>query len=133
MRKKAALWTTLALLGVLVLFCISYRPTHPPKARLQRAGGVNTVRSVSMTLTALLSAEEAKTMAMRLANGKASTVYHCQPFRDGQPSRFAAGQWVWVGQQGFGRGDIQATVELATDGSTNSVDLKLLDSQYPLP
>jgi len=86
-----------------------------------------------MTPTALLSAEEAKTMAMRLANGKAFTLYHCQPFRDGQPSRFAAGQWVWVGQQGFGRGDIQATVELAADGSTNSVNLKLLDSQYPPP
>jgi hypothetical protein len=39
-----------------------------------------------------LTAEQAKTVAMRLANDKASTLYHCQPFRDGQPARFVAGQ-----------------------------------------
>jgi hypothetical protein len=50
MRKKAALWTTLALVGVLVLFYISYGLTHPARARAQRIGGVNSVRSVSMTL-----------------------------------------------------------------------------------
>jgi len=76
-----------------------------------------------------LTAERAKTVAMRLANDKAFTLYHCQPFRDGQPARFVAGQWVWIDLQGFGHGDIQATVQLAANGSTNSVDLKLLDSQ----
>ena len=79
--------------------------------------------------SASLTAEQAKTVAMRLANDKASALYHCQPFRDGQPARFVAGQWVWVDLQGFGHSDIQATVELAADGSTNSVDLKLLDSR----
>ena len=83
--------------------------------------------------SASLTAEQAKTVAMRLANDKAFTLYHCQPFRDGQPARFVAGQWVWVDLQGFGHGDIQATVELAADGSTNSVDLKLLDSRNLLP
>jgi uncharacterized protein YcfL len=77
---------------------------------------------------ASLTAEQAKTVAMRLANDKAFTLYHCQPFRDGQPARLVAGHWVWVDQQGFGLGDIQATVELAADGSTHSVDLKLLVS-----
>jgi hypothetical protein len=76
-----------------------------------------------------LTAERAKTVAMRLANDKAFTLYHCQPFPDGQPARFVAGQWLWIDLQGFGHGDIQATVQLAADGSTNSVDLKLLDSQ----
>jgi len=83
--------------------------------------------------SASLTAEQAKTVAMRLANDKVSTLYHCQPFRDGQAARFVAGQWVWVDLQGFGHGDIQATVELAADGSTNSVDLKLLDSRSLLP
>jgi hypothetical protein len=83
--------------------------------------------------SASLTAEQAKTVAMRLANDKAFRLYHCQPFRDGQPARFVAGQWVWVDQRGFGQGDIQATVELAADGSTNSVDLKLLDSRNLLP
>jgi hypothetical protein len=79
--------------------------------------------------SASLTAEQAKTVAMRLANDKALTLYHCQPFRDGQPARFVAGQWVWVDLQGLGHGDIQDTLQLAADGSTNSVDLKFLDSQ----
>jgi hypothetical protein len=76
--------------------------------------------------SASLTAEQAKTVAMRLASDKASTVYHCQPFSDGELARFVAGHWVWIGLQGYGRADIQATVELAVDGSTNNVDLQLL-------
>ena len=71
-------------------------------------------------------------IALRLANDKASTVYHSQPFSSGQPAHFVNGRWVWVGRQGYGRGDIEATVELAANGSTNSVDLKLLDNQQML-
>ena len=82
--------------------------------------------------SASLTAEQAKTLAIRLANDKALTLYHCQPFRDGQPARFVAGQWVWVDLQGLGHGDIQATVKLAEDGSTISVDVKLLDSRNQL-
>jgi uncharacterized protein YcfL len=77
---------------------------------------------------ASLTAEQAKTVAIRLANEKASTLYHNQPFQNGQPAQFVEGRWVWVTQQGFGLGDIQATVELAADGSTNNVDLQLFDS-----
>ena len=79
--------------------------------------------------TASLTADQAKAVAIRLANDKASTVYHCQPFRDGQPARLVAGHWVWTDLQGYGRGDIQATVELAADGSTHKVEVQLLDSQ----
>jgi hypothetical protein len=79
--------------------------------------------------SASLTAEQAKTVATRLASDKALTVYHCQPFRDGEPARFVVDHWVWIGHQGYGHGDIMATVELAADGSTNSVDLQLLDSQ----
>ena len=79
--------------------------------------------------SASLTAEQAKTVAMRLANDEASRLYHCEPFRDGQPARFVAGQWVWVDMQGFGHGDIQATVKLTEDGSTISVGLQLLDSR----
>jgi hypothetical protein len=79
--------------------------------------------------SASLTSDQAKTVATRLASDKALTVYHCPPFRDGEPARFVVGHWVWIGRQGYGHGDIQATVELAADGSTNSVDLQLLDSQ----
>src|SRR5436190_16648052 len=78
--------------------------------------------------SASLTAEQARALAIRLANDKAATVYHCQPFQDSQPAHFIGGHWVWTDHRGFGRGDIQTTVELAADGSTHNVDLKLLDS-----
>ncbi len=78
---------------------------------------------------ASLTADQAKTLAMRLANEKTFTLYHCQPFIDGQPARIAGGRWVWIARQGFGHGDIEARVDLAEDGSTNNVYLRLLNSQ----
>jgi len=79
--------------------------------------------------TSSLTADQAKTVAMRLANERASKIYHCKPFRDGQPASLVAGHWVWTDLQGYGRGDIQATVELAMDGSTRNVDLQLLENR----
>ena len=79
--------------------------------------------------SASLTAEQAKATAIQLANDKAATLYHTQPFQDGQPARFMGGRWVWTDTRGFGHADIQATVELAADGSTNHVDLQLLYNQ----
>lgn len=79
-----------------------------------------------------LTPEQATTLALQLANDKAAALYQSQPFHDGQPAQLVDGRWVWTDVRGFGRADIQATVELATDGSTNRVDLQLLDSQNPL-
>src|SRR5262245_24565063 len=76
-----------------------------------------------------LTAEQAKALAMRLANDKASTDYHCQPFRDGRPAHFTAGYWVWTDREAYGHGDIEARVELAPDGSPHTVELRLLDSR----
>ena len=78
-----------------------------------------------------LTSEQATTAAIRLANDKAYALYQHQPFADGRPARIVAGHWLWAVRQGYGNGDIQATVELALDGSTNSVDLQLLDSLEP--
>jgi hypothetical protein len=82
--------------------------------------------------SALLTAEQAQRISVQLANDKASTLYHCQPFGSGQPAHFAQGRWVWADRQGYGNGDIEAAVELAANGSTNDVDLKLLDSRQLL-
>jgi hypothetical protein len=87
------------------------------------------VGCASTQKSASLNAEQAGIVAMRLANDKASTLYHCQPFRDGQSARLVAGRWIWIEQQGLGHGDIQATVEIAANGSTPDVKLQLLDSQ----
>jgi len=76
-----------------------------------------------------LTAEQARLTAVHLANSKASELYHCQPFSSNQLARFSEGRWVWSDQQGYGFGDIEATVELAADGTTNRVDLKLLESR----
>jgi hypothetical protein len=91
------------------------------------------VGCASSRQSASLTPDQASTLAIRLANHRADTFYHCQPFHDGQPAHLVAGHWVWAGQQGFGRGDLQATVKLAADGSTNDVALLLLDSHDPRP
>ena len=83
--------------------------------------------------SASLTSEQATAAAIRLANDKADTLYHCQPFRDGQPASFKQGHWTWRDSRGYGLGDIQATVELAANGSTNNVDVEFFDSQNPLP
>ena len=79
--------------------------------------------------SASLTTEQATITATRLANDKASALYQHQPIVAGQPAQFVAGHWLWVARHGFGSGDIQATVELAADGSTNKVDLQLFDSK----
>ena len=73
--------------------------------------------------TAPLTADQAKAVAIRLANEKAAATYHSQPFHDGQPAIFVADHWTW---RELGIGDIEATVELAADGSTNRVALNQL-------
>lgn len=75
-----------------------------------------------------LTVEQATTLAVRLANDKAAALYHVQPFHDGQPARYAEGRWAWSDRCGAGHQDVQAIVELAADGSTNCVDLKVFDS-----
>jgi hypothetical protein len=75
-----------------------------------------------------LTAEEAKALARQFANEKAFRLYRVQPFREGQAASFKAGRWVWTDRRGVGQMDMQVTVELAADGSTNSVDLKVFDS-----
>src|ERR1039457_5061082 len=80
--------------------------------------------------TASLTANQAKAVAIRLANEKADTTYHSQPFDDGQPPSFVAGHWTW---RQLGTGDIEATVELAADGSTNSVTIIHLVDKVILP
>jgi hypothetical protein len=94
----------------------------PPSAQADAA-------SSSPAAQPALTAEQATAVAVRLANEKALALYQHQPFVAGQPAQSVAGHWLWVARQGYGHGDIQATVELAADGSTNRVDLQLFDSQ----
>jgi hypothetical protein len=75
-----------------------------------------------------LTAEQAMATAVQLANAKGDALYRKHPFEAGKPPQFTGGRWVWTDMQGVGQMDLQARVELAADGSTNRVELHLLDS-----
>lgn len=85
----------------------------------------------------VLTADQAKRAAIQLSNDKAFTVFNCRPFHDSQPAHFFAGHWVWTGLAGVASYDVEATVELSADGSTNQVHLKPIytvqDLSAPLP
>jgi len=85
--------------------------------------------STGMRQVTTLTADQADARALKLANDKALTIYNCQIFQDARTARFAQGHWEWSQRQGFGHCDLEATVKLAPDGSTNAVDVKLLDNQ----
>lgn len=79
--------------------------------------------------TVSISREQAAALAMRLANDKAFAAYHCRPFRNTQSVRFVGDHWTWSDREGYGHGDIEAKVELASDGSARKVEIDLLDSR----
>ena len=81
---------------------------------------------------AALTAGQATTLAQHLANDEATTRYHSRPFGDGATAQFDQGRWIWSERHGFGQGDLEASVFLAADGSTNHVELKLLDNRVRL-
>jgi hypothetical protein len=76
-----------------------------------------------------MTAEQATSLAMRLANDKAFAEYYCKPFHDGRPAQFRAEHWVWTDMEGLGKGDIRASVDLAADGSVNRVQLEILNNE----
>lgn len=75
-----------------------------------------------------LTATQAQILAMELANDKAESLFHHRPFHDSRVPQFAEGRWVWTASEGVGHMDVQAKVELAADGSTNSVNVEAFDS-----
>lgn len=83
--------------------------------------------------TGSLTGDKAAAIARKLANEKAHALYDCKPFGDARPARFVHGYWIWNERRARGAVDIEATVELAADGSTRSVDVILLDSRNIRP
>ena len=76
-----------------------------------------------------LMSQQATSLALQLANEKAFDVYQCQPFQDGQPAHWSDGHWIWSGQSGYGKADLEATVLLAANGTMPNVKLQLLDNR----
>jgi len=98
------------------------------------------MKSVLVTISALLlagcessrtntflTADQAGARCVQLANDQADAVYHRRPFENKQPPQFENGRWIWTGSRGVGIMDYQAKVELAANGSTNNVDVRLTD------
>jgi hypothetical protein len=50
MKDKPLIWWVLAVVGI-IAFLFLARPIRPPKARAQRITSVNTIRTVSLTMT----------------------------------------------------------------------------------
>ena len=74
-----------------------------------------------------LTSSQATALAIELANDKADNLFHQRPFEDGRPAQFVTGKWIWTDGCGVALADYQVSVTLAADGSTNSVDVQLLD------
>ena len=85
------------------------------------------VGCTSSRQAASISREQAGTLAVRFANDKAFAQYRCRPFRDTQSIHFTADHWTWTDRQGIGRGDIEAKVEIASNGTVRSVEIQLLE------
>ena len=72
--------------------------------------------------------EEATRLACDAANQKARELYDCEPFGHERAAVVVDGRWIWSDFRGRGRGDLEATVEFAADGSLQKVDVLWLDS-----
>ena len=68
-----------------------------------------------------LTTAQATCLAQKLANEKAQSLYHGEPFRNGPQAQFIHGRWAWHAQEGWGKADIEATVSFAADGANPSV------------
>lgn len=87
-------------------------------------------KEATTTATAALTDAQATRLATRLANDRAAVLFNCQPFHDGQPANLANGHWHW---KQLCAGDYEATVELAANGSTNTVRVDWLDPSAAIP
>ena len=89
--------------------------------------------SSTASRTATLTSNKAGALAQQLANEKAQSLYHCQPFQKANPAQFIKGHWVWHQTQGQGKGDLQAKVDFKADGADPEVTLTRLESVPILP
>jgi hypothetical protein len=75
-----------------------------------------------------LSSDRAGALAKQLANERAQTLCHCQPFTTNQPAWLVGGLWHWRERRAYGHADLEANVSFSLDGSTPIVQVLLLDS-----
>jgi hypothetical protein len=66
-------------------------------------------------------ANDAEARAVAIANEKTLKAFDAAPFRTGRsPALFDGKHWVWRGRVGAGKGDLEAFIRLAPDGTVDS-------------
>lgn len=85
-------------------------------------------KSLQPGLHPTLTSAHATALALELANDKADLEFHHRPFQDSRPAQFVSGKWVWADECGVALLDYHVSVTLAADGSTNKVEVQLLDN-----
>ncbi len=80
-----------------------------------------------------LNAQQANSLALRLANEKAQAVLNIEPFRPDPSAQVLQGRWVWNERRGLGFTDVEAIVSFAPDGSDPIVSVVLLDTRPSPP
>jgi hypothetical protein len=73
-----------------------------------------------------LNPDEAKVLACRIANQRATELYGWSPFTEFPAAAFDQGCWSWRELRGCGLYDFDAMVQFCEDGSIPSVDINLL-------
>ena len=72
----------------------------------------------------------AATMAATLANSEAKKKFKVEPFSPSNAKAvFHGDRWEWKATVGYGKGDLQATVSFAQDGSQQKVEILPLTNE----
>jgi len=142
---RASVWLTVSSLLLLCLISMTLFRRQTSRVGSERAGGQESVADAQIdaprsarrhaaleegnaNLPSPLTANEAQSIAIRLANERARALFDCEPFGDGPLANREETGWVWSERRGRGTGDLEATVRLAHDGSPQAVEVLLLPS-----
>jgi hypothetical protein len=75
-----------------------------------------------------LSAQEAKDLALHLANKESLAKFKIEPFQDGRDATLENGRWTWGGLSAVGKVDISADVSFDAYGNNPLTKIWLMSS-----
>ncbi|MEW6304068.1 MAG: hypothetical protein AB1705_11385 [Verrucomicrobiota bacterium] len=106
--------------------------TSVPSATSATVAGSRMVRSKRIAPSGpVADARDATTRAVMVANEAAFNDYRVEPFLDSQKTAtFDGNRWIWRQRVGFGKGDLEADVAIASDGTVQSVTVRFTTQQF---
>jgi hypothetical protein len=75
-----------------------------------------------------LSSNEARALALHLANRESQVKFKLEPFQDQTHTRFEDGRWLWSGSSGVGNADLRAEVSFDAYGRNPKTKLWIMTS-----